>query len=242
MRVCSAGTLKYGAEVMGLLARRLNDAGVKTEQDEANTVAARIEDEAGMQVWCGALSKTLFCDAAYFELAGLINGMPLDIGEKRSALPLAVRYSRDGDGMVRLARELEGYFAGADSLNLEGYAAFRMRERMMFLEGCALRAAEETLIESEYLELLQVLAAFVQIRAPRLREVYVILNPDGSCTFTDDGDVRIDYEQCTGDGIMGVLLGLAPASITVYDLSGGRSAAIAKTLIGVFEDRVRFFK
>lgn len=242
MRVCSAGTLKYGADVAALLGRRLEGSGVTIERGLGNCALAHIEGEEGMRAWCEAVAKALLRDAAYFELAELLNGMPLSLEEKRSALPLAVRLSREAGGTERLSRELEGYFASADALNLEGYAAFRMREHMLFLEGCAMRAAEETLLESEYLELMQVLAAFVQIRAPQLREVYVILNPDGSCTFTDDGDVRIDYEQCTGDGIMGVLLGLAPASITVYDLSGGRSSSIAETLIGVFEDRVRFFK
>ena len=41
---------------------------------------------------------------------------------------------------------------------------------------------------------------------------------------------------------MSVLVGLAPESITVYDLSGGRCASLFDNLQRVFEGRVRFFK
>ena len=68
------------------------------------------------------------------------------------------------------------------------------------------------------------------------------MNPDGSCTLTDDRDSRIDYDRCTGDGVMSVLVGLSPERITVYDLSGGVSAGLAETLVRVFEDRVRVYK
>ena len=54
--------------------------------------------------------------------------------------------------------------------------------------------------------------------------------------------MRIDYEQCSEEGIMSVLVGLSPDRITVYDLSGGRSAELYDNLIRVFDDRVRFFR
>ena len=66
-----------------------------------------------------------------------------------------------------------------------------------------MRAAEELLLHEEYWELMHVLSAFVQLRSPQVRDVYIVLNPDGSCTMTDDQDSRIDYARCTGDVIVG---------------------------------------
>ena len=104
-----------------------------------------------------------------------------------------------------------------------------------------MRTAEELLLHEEYWELMHVLSAFVQLRSPQVRDVYIVLNPDGSCTMTDDQDSRIDYARCTGDGVMSVLVGLAPERITVYDLSGGLAQDLADTLKRVFEDRVRIY-
>ena len=54
----------------------------------------------------------------------------------------------------------------------------------------AAKAADELLLDAEYMELMRVLAAFVKLRSPQAGDVYLILNPDGSCTFTDDKDIR----------------------------------------------------
>ena len=223
MAVCSVGTTKYEADIGRLMERRLDRLGGGISPECGRGFAeASIEGGAQLAQWCEAVAELLLMDLAQFEIAYMVNGLPLTLEEKKAVLPEAICMAKRASGLEKLQGELMDYFEGNSYLSLEGYIRFRMHD--------------------EYTELLKVLSAFVKLRSPGAGEVYVILNPDGSCTFTDDNDVRIDYEQCSEEGIMSVLVGLSPDRITVYDLSGGRSAELYDNLIRVFDDRVRFLR
>lgn len=251
VHLCSVGTLEYNADIGKLALRRLaaeypEGAGV-ADRLEAGKDFARfsLSQEGDLERWCKAIRGLLLRDVSHFELARMVNELPLGLEEKRRILPEAVKLSRacpESAGADGVLRDIMAFYAEEDQLNLEGFMRFRMRDVLRDWEICVMRAAEELLLEAEYYELMQVLAAFVQLRPPQVRDVYIILNPDGSCTLTDDRDSRIDYDRCTGDGVMSVLVGLSPERITVYDLSGGVSAGLAETLVRVFEDRVRVYK
>lgn len=243
MRVCSVGTGKYEADIGQLLNRRLGQEGGLTARSLGRGGAeAGISGPEGFRAWCRALSDVLTMDLSQFELAYMVNELPVSLEEKKAILPEAIRLSRRRCAREKVQEMLEEYFGSHDHLVLEGFMAFRMKECKQEWERCVIRAADELLLNVEYMELMQALAAFVRLRAPRMREVYVILNPDGSCTLTDEEELRIDYERCTTDGIMSILVGLAPERITVYDLSGGRSAGLGESLTRIFEGRVRFFR
>lgn len=250
-RLCSVGTLEYDADIGKLALRRLageypRDTGIEkrllAQKDQARF---ELMAEGDLERWCRAVRNLLLRDVSHFELARMVNELPLALEEKRRVLPEAVKLSRACPaqaGAEGILRALLNFYAEEDHLNLEGFLRFRMQDVLRDWEICVMRAAEELLLEVEYWELMQVLSAFVQLRPPQVRDVYIILNPDGSCTLTDDQDSRIDYDRCTGDGVMSVLVGLSPERITVYDLSGGASTSLAETLVRVFEDRVRVFK
>ena len=145
----------------------------------------------------------------------------------------------------RVRQMLRAHFDGNDRLNLEGFLRFRMRETLRAFELYALSAAEELMLQTEYLELLRVLSVLVRLQQPRIREVSLILHADGSCTITDDTDARIECEGCgtaAGNELVNLLVALAPARIIVYDLSCGRCAELSQMLLQVFEDRVSFFR
>ena len=249
--LCSAGTLEYDVDIGKLAIRRL-----RAEYPEEKGLAQRLEAgkrnvcftlyrEGDLERWCRALEMILLGDLAHFELARMVNDLPLELEEKRRILPEAVKLSRAclpsaaSDGILRA---LMAFYAEDSHLNLEGFLRFRMQDVLQDWKMCVMRAAEELLLEEEYWELMQILAAFVQLRPHQVQDVYIVLNPDGSCTLTDDRDSRIDYEKCTGDGVLSVLVGLAPERITVYDLSGGACGWLADSLVRVFEHRVRIFK
>ncbi|MEA5060051.1 MAG: sporulation protein YtxC [Candidatus Pelethousia sp.] len=251
VRWCSVGTLEYDVDIGKLALRRLATEFTQNEglesrlSGEKNCARFELRTEGDLERWCKAVRGLLLRDISHFELARMVNELPLVLEEKRRVLPEAVKLSRaclepvETEGILKA---LLAFYAEENHLNLEGFLRFRMQETMRDWEICVMRAAEELLLEAEYWELMQVLSAFVQLRPPQVRDVYIILNPDGSCTLTDDQDSRIDYDRCTGDGVMSVLVGLSPERITVYDLSGGASTSLAETLVRVFEDRVRVFK
>lgn len=243
MAVCSVGTTKYEADIGRLMERRLDRLGGGISPECGRGFAeASIEGGAQLAQWCEAVAELLLMDLAQFEIAYMVNGLPLTLEEKKAVLPEAICMAKRASGLEKLQGELMDYFEGNSYLSLEGYIRFRMQDYRRQWERCVYAAADEMLLNDEYTELLKVLSAFVKLRSSGVGEVYVILNPDGSCTFTDDNEVRIDYEQCSEEGIMSVLVGLSPDRITVYDLSGGRSVELYDNLIRVFDDRVRFFR
>lgn len=249
-QLCSAGTREYQVDIGKLALRRLAaiDPGNETALEQLaagkNYVQFSIERTGDLARWCRVLQGMLLWDLAHFELARMVNDLPFGLEEKRRILPEAVKLSREcpkNAGADAILRDLMNFYAEERHLNLEGFMRFRMQEVLREWEMCVMRAAEELLLHEEYWELMHVLSAFVQLRSPQVRDVYIVLNPDGSCTMTDDQDSRIDYARCTGDGVMSVLVGLAPERITVYDLSGGMAQDLAEALKRVFEDRVRIY-
>ncbi len=245
MAVRTVGTYEYDADIPRLIRRRIKKSGgflTLHEIDGKHTASADLETEQEADIWCTAVAEVLLYDIAHFELARLVNDLPISLEQKKLVLPEAIKSARSIGTLQTLKREIAAHYEENDHLVLEGYVRFRMKDVQKAWELTVIRTTEELLIKNEYLELMSVLSAFVQLQPPRVKDVSVILNPDGSCTLTDDMNSRVDYDKCTGDGVVSILVGLAPERITVYDLSGGKSTMLAEILIRVFEDRVRFFK
>ena len=269
MQTVSVNTLEYEIDVAALLTRRLQRVPCGTEiavssASGGREALVRLRSEAERDALCEALAALLLRDAANFELARIINDMPLTLEEKQRVLPEAIKTAheaaevrREGIGETgnaslamdaeRVKEMLRAHFDGNDHLNLEGFLRFRMQDVLRAFELYALCAAEELMLQTEYLELMRVLSVLVRLQQPRVREVSLILHADGSCTITDDTDARIECEGCgaaagAASELVNLLVALAPARIIVYDLSCGCCAELSQVLLQVFEDRVSFFR
>ena len=261
MQTISVSTLEYEIDVAALLLRRLRRTRGGAEiavvpAEDRRTAHVQLRSEAEREVLCEALAALLLQDAAHFEIARIVNEMPLTLAEKQRVLPEAVKAAHKAaeeraDAAAvpidceRVQQMLSAHFEENDNLNLEGFLRFRMREELGAFELYALSAAEEIMLQTEYLELMRVLSVLVRLQQPRIREVSLILHADGSCTITDDTDARIECEGCgaaAGNELVNLLVALAPARIVVYDLSCGRCAELSQVLLQVFEDRVSFFR
>ncbi len=240
----SVNTHEYGIDIKKLIERRLKQVSSKLEieSEDKNTVSAFIDTPKELDKWCSALSRLLLHDIAPFELAKIVDGLPFDLEEKEEILTEAVKNAKNVLGYNAIRQKLREYFADNDSLNLEGFVFFRMNDTKNSWEACVDEAIHEFAVRNEYLELMSVWASFAKMSPSRTSQINVILHPDGSCTLTDESDSRIDCSKCSFDGIVSVLVGLAPEHITVYDMSAGESRGMAELLLRVFEDRVRFLK
>ena len=241
MRICSVETREFDADILALMGRRLKRCGDVDVEVEGGRAHARAElDSEGFPVWCAAVEELLLYDLMHFELARMVEAMPIPLNDKREILSESVREVRKSGskGIVTLIME---HYASADKLNLEGFMRFRMRDVVASWELTVMRAAEEQLIKNEYLELMSVLNAFVRLQPAKVREISVVLNPDGSCTVTDDSSARIDCDNCAGDSVISMLVSLAPERVTVYDLSFGKCSLLSEVLTRVFEGRIKFF-
>lgn len=236
-------TAKYDVDVGELLSRRLltypNSFCIVPS---GCGVLATVEGEDAVSVAANAMSALLLRDLIYFELARMTDQLPLELPEKQEVLTETLRLARDGSGERALRRELTEYFQDQKEINLEGFMQFRMKRQLLEWQMMVERAAQEKLMSREYSELLSVLGAFVRMQQPRVGEISICINPDGSCTLTDDSDARIEYVDCSEDGIVGLLVSMAPSRLIVYDLSGGQGKKLADAIAKVFSGRVRVYR
>lgn len=236
-------TSKYDIDVGQLITRRLavypNSFSVLPTE---NGAYAAVDGMDALPV-CAAALATLICrDLIYFELARMADTLPLNLAEKQSVLTETLKSARGRVLEGRVGEGITAYLTERQELNLEGYVQFRMQQELAEWRMLIERAAQEQLMCREYTELLSVLNTFVQLQQPRVGEISVCINPDGSCTLTDDSDARIEYVDCSEDGIVGLLVSMAPSRLIVYDLSGGNGRRLADAIAHVFSGRVRIYR
>lgn len=234
---------EYEGDIPRLLERRLvQTAHAFTLTPCEEGIVAELAEPGGLDALCVALALLLCRDLCQFELAKITDRLPFSLVEKQAVLAESIRCARRVERPGAVRRALKAYLEEEEVLHLSGYMRFRMPDTMGAWRLCVQSATEELLLEKEYLELMGVLRAFVQVKPARVREISLLLHPDGSCTLTDESDARIDYEAGDPDRLVSVLVELAPERLTVYDLSDEHSSPLTEMLARVFAGRVRFVR
>ena len=189
-----------------------------------------------------AAARVLCRDIQYFVLARMADALPLDLGEKQTVLTDALKAARAQEDIAPLEAALLQYLEGNRTLCVEGFMQFRMQRYLLLWQMCVEEAALAVLTQKEYRELMQVLNEYVGTRQPRIRELQLCIHADGSCTLTDDSEVRIEYVDCSTEGIVQLLVNMSPQRLIVYDLSGDQGNRLTETLQSVFSGRIRVFR
>lgn len=189
-----------------------------------------------------AIARLLCRDLQYFVLAKMADALPLDLFEKQQVLTEALQAARAREELAIPRTDLTAYLKTAETVCLEGYLQFRMQDLLMLWQLCEEQAAAAVLVQKEYGDLIETLKAYVRTRHSRVRELMVCIHKDGSCTLTDDSNVRIEYVDCAPDGIVSLLVNMAPQKLLVYDLSGDSKNRLTETLARIFADRVHIYR
>jgi hypothetical protein len=240
MRTFLISSQKYDIALDRLLVRRLEQSGcVYALATSEDGVSVTVRTKASLTALADALLALMCRDLIYFELARRTDELPLALSEKQDVLRGALVEARALELPLDARDALLGYLSESDHLNLEGYLMFRLREQTTRWERCLEHTVAERLLQHEYATLL---GALVDQLPPRIRELCVCLNADGSCTFSDDSDAVIEYVDCSEDGILSMLVSMAPARLTVYDLSDGRAKSLADSIVEAFAGRVRIYR
>lgn len=236
-------TQKYDADIGKLLKRRLVQSGCNCALAYTpDGVTVTLRDDAGRAQLAEALTMLLCRDLQYFELAHYTDALPLELTQKQAVLTGTLQWARENEQPERVLAGLLDYLKSERTLNLEGYLQFRMQDCLQQWQVGVERAAQEQMLRSEYSELMGALSTLVALEQPHIGELSVCINPDGSCTLTDDSDARIEYVDCSDESIMSLLIGMAPTYLTVYDLSGGTGKGLTEAIRSVFAGRVRVFR
>ena len=236
-------TTRYEIDLHSLLTRRLQQCGClygMTECVHGLMITVQEGDQAARLAT--ALALLIGKDLMQLELARYVDGLPMNLQEKQSILAGVLQQLRGAALPDSATADMNAYLSQADNLNLEGYLLFRMHDQLTDWQDQALHAASEASLRKEYTELMGVLHTFVETQRPGIGELSICLNPDGSCTLTDDSDARIEYVDCSEDGIISLLVGMSPTFLTVYDLTGGNGKRLTEAIRRVFAGRVKIFR
>lgn len=132
----------------------------------------------------------------------------------------------------------------SNTVHLEGFIRFRLKDYLEALEAAVDRAVEDHLVEREHGEFIRLLRHFVQLQEPRPEAVHVVCRPGGDVALlhgdgTDAGaaaEVTVaagDVEG--GEALLSALVGLAPRRVVLHEGAGRLGREAAESLRQVFE-------
>ena len=185
-----------------------------------------------------ALGRVLIHDLVTFEMAAMADETPLDREDRQRVLENAVAAARRREDLSETVARLCGYLQEEGKLCLEGFLRFRMPETLLFWRLCVEEAFSELLLQKEYGEAASLLRLLLNERPPRCPSLRLCLHGDGLCSLSDEGSLRMEYVDESGEGILSLLIGMAPARLIVYDLSNGARQELVKALTEIFSGRV----
>lgn len=232
-------TMEYHVDLEALLADRLRESGAPFALSSAlGGVGVRMEGRQGLLALARALSGVLLHDLVPFAIGPLADETPLPLEDRRELLIRAVDAARQREDLAETVPRLSAYLQEEGKLCLEGFLRFRMRSTLLFWKLCVEEAFSGLLLEKEYVQAADVLRMLLSQRPPRCPSLRLCLHGDGLCSLSDGGSLRMEYVDESGEGIISLLIGMAPARLIVYDLSGGARRELVRALTEIFSGRV----
>ena len=236
-------TFEYDLPLIKLLDRRMSEQDCTyTLEAIADGVVMKLRGRTAENAATEALSTVLGRDLRFFALAEFADTLPLSLSEKQTVLSDALEAAACREERKVLKQKLAAYLKTHRTLVLEGFLRFRMQEFLMLWELAVEQAAARILMNKEYGELIETLRRFVDGRMSRVEQLSVCIHADGTITLSDDNDVHIEYVDCAPDGILNLLVNMAPMKLTVYDLSGNEKNRLTEAIVKVFGNRVKLYR
>lgn len=182
--------------------------------------------------------------------------------EKKEILSIAQRIIRNEDKnflnnifqMRRrnvIVRKLLDYFEGSNSIILDGFVNFRLKEYMKDLEEIVDKAVDDFLMEREYNEFIRLLRYFVDIQEPKFDVIHVIVGFDNKYVLLDETRREITNECIQefvneisegeinfDDLLVSSLITLAPRKIVIHSTGQFRNKELLETIKNVFSGKV----
>ncbi len=141
---------------------------------------------------------------------------------------------------ARVRHRLAEYLEHHQSVVLDGFITFRLKDYMDDLAAAVDQAVEAFVLEREYREFLELLRHLVESRPDRPARIHCLLRPDGVFSLEDDAgaglgpDMDIADAQHVGteDLLVSSLVTLAPQRVELHLPGGGALSGDALTTLG----------
>jgi len=133
----------------------------------------------------------------------------------------------------------------ADTVMLEGFMRFRMKDYLEAWEKELALCVEEYVRKREYAEFVEILRLFVKIRIPRVRQVHICVDGNGQYMLLDERLCLLKSpfpgrDMDKDDALLSALVNMAPLSIIVHNKDRFFDERIIETIKDVFGQRVEF--
>ncbi len=197
-------------------------------------------------------------------LARIINSnyCYFNAAERKEILAHAIRIVRNEDKnflnslfqMRRrnvIIRKLLDYFEGSNSLILDGFVNFRLKEYIKELEEVVDKAVDDFLMDREYREFIKLLRYFVDIQEPKFNVVHVTPHHEGKYVLMDENRTEITNEciqefvnEIAGgevnfdDLLVSSLITLSPRRIIIHGTDTFRNKELLETIKNVFAGKI----
>lgn len=190
----------------------------------------------------------------------ICNGMPKTEKDEIFRIVCSRIYTQQSDVSSRvliegrkktISTELAEYFKNANTITLEGFITFRLGKYVKRLEIEVERSIRQYLIERQYEEYINLLTTFVRMQVPKVPELHVFAQKDGSyrvegtSPFGIPDDIKEGFgidEGCpiieNDDFMIGFLLTCAPVKIFIHNPSMFRNKELLNTIRIVFSECV----
>ncbi|AUS95224.1 sporulation protein [Clostridium thermosuccinogenes] len=150
-----------------------------------------------------------------------------------------------------IIRKLMEYFENSNSLILDGFVNFRLKDYIKDLEEIVEKAVDEFLMEREYREFIRLLKYFVEIQDPKAEIIHVIVGYDNRYILQDEkrneitnecirefvneiSEGEINYD----DLLVSSLITMAPKKIVIHSSGLFKNKELLETIKNVFPGRV----
>lgn len=150
----------------------------------------------------------------------------------------------------RVLKKTQEYLEQNNSINLEGFINFRLKEYRNILGEAVDQAVDEFIMEREYDEFVRLLKYFVDIQDPRVDTVNVLLKKSGVFELYDGNREPIDNDYLEGfilefidneinyeDLLISALITIAPRRVILHFPDQRTVRDAIKTIKNVFGDR-----
>ena len=150
-----------------------------------------------------------------------------------------------------IVKRLLDYFENSNSIILDGFVNFRLKEYIKDIEDIVDKAVDDFLMEREYMEFIRLLRYFVDIQNPKFNTVHVVINFDNKYILMDETKKEItdDFiqefmnELSQGeinhdDLLVSSLITLAPRKIVLHGIEYFKNKELLETIKNVFIGKV----
>lgn len=152
-----------------------------------------------------------------------------------------------------LSKKIYEFLCESDSLIIEGFVNFRLKDYLLRCEDRVEIIVEDMLIRKEYYEFIGYLKYFINVQNHKCEVVSIVKEKTGLYTLYDENNEIInndvkkefmfefaDEEFCVNDVLINDLISISPKRVVVHNKENFENAQILKTIESIFENKFSY--